>query len=647
MVRKGNEGVGAPSAKEYYINNINNNVLFIVFDNGETCKINLLEHASVFAEDHGIPFEVARQMIPIGIEKICFEGDFEGFDEHVAQFGIYSDQQIQMLHYYFRKLLYENKNISPIPDYFRTTNIEKDPITHEIIEETIEHVSEIESLLKRPISNRIHNFDARQQGSGKTYAMIQKINENVEGKDLVIGLEHKVLDEIASKITKPNIVLKGFSSICARYHEQSKEGQIIRELYETNDVEKIPNKNICQYMGCSCEYSTQFTEARNEGVTVLMPVNFLHIFELNEFDRIFVEENIFGNNFKMKWNRSYLISEIAKLRHVDDFQIKAKLKTIKLKHKLAEDIRNKNQGSLSIYAEEYKQMINKNNERWIGVAGQVKDIKGFKKGFCNLKIDNLILYLEISQRDEKEKLIRDGHIDFDYQMLLFYKQMHHDRDIQYNCARENLVKNEFLNQLKIFEYLFPHYHGIMNITYSNKTRKTSKLIKHGKAGWYRTDYASYFANRGSEIENLIKYQKYKKNKKVFILTYMENVVDGKYLGCDAIYFGAAHGLNKFEKYDVLIVIGTFLPSPDGYMKNRLKYFIEEAVDFNDEKMYVKFSNGMKVPKHPIDYAYFMSYQDDVRDSVHRARALNHDVEIHWFGNNIPKKLLEEMSYKEV
>ena len=96
MVRKGNEGVGAPSAKEYYINNINNNVLFIVFDNGETCKINLLEHAFVFAEDHGIPFEVARKMIPIGIEKICFERDFEGFDEHVAQFGIYSDQQIQM-----------------------------------------------------------------------------------------------------------------------------------------------------------------------------------------------------------------------------------------------------------------------------------------------------------------------------------------------------------------------------------------------------------------------------------------------------------------------------------------------------------------------------------------------------------------------
>jgi len=112
MVRKGNEGVGAPSAKEYYINNINNNVLFIVFDNGETCKINLLEHAFVFAEDHGIPFEVARKMIPIGIEKICFERDFEGFDEHVAQFGIYSDQQIQMLHYYFRQLLYENKNIS-------------------------------------------------------------------------------------------------------------------------------------------------------------------------------------------------------------------------------------------------------------------------------------------------------------------------------------------------------------------------------------------------------------------------------------------------------------------------------------------------------------------------------------------------------
>ncbi|MPN36146.1 hypothetical protein SDC9_183653 [bioreactor metagenome] len=83
------------------------------------------------------------------------------------------------------------------------------------------------------------------------------------------------------------------------------------------------------------------------------------------------------------------------------------------------------------------------------------------------------------------------------------------------------------------------------------------------------------------------------------------------------------------------------------MQNRLKYHIEEAADFNDEKMYIKFSNGMKVPKHPIDYAYFMSYQDDVRDSVHRIRALNHDVEIHWFGNNIPKKLLKELSYKEV
>ena len=253
------------------------------------------------------------------------------------------------------------------------------------------------------------------------------------------------------------------------------------------------------------------------------------------------------------------------------------------------------------------------------------------------------MFLEWDEKMQKEKYYEFNQIiSIPYQQLLFYKQEKYNIPLNYNCA--TFPKNEFLRELKKYESRFP-YTGVVEIRTSKlENKKYFKIIKHGTAGFFKSHIMSDLEEYKPKIQKLIKNLKQRKSKKICFLTYMDLVEDGKFMGCDAYYFGASHGINKYRNYDVLIVYGTDLPDN----KTWFQYFEEhhpdeEVPDFSDWEK----EDGKHVPKDiRLQQFYREKFEEDVYDSVHRLRPLFRKVEVHWFGKNIPSRFFDEASYEE-
>ncbi len=485
-----------------------------------------------------------------------------------------------------------------------------------------------------------HFIDARQPGVGKTTNMLNSINSNTEGKDLIIASSHEFLEEIKKKIKKKFVVLKGFSRACQKYNDDTKEGEIIREMHK----KEIPNKLICMYMKCqgACYYRNQFSQAIKEDVSVGMPIQFLHLYEFYLFNSIHIEERVQGS-FKLEWNTKEIRKELFKLINDIDSQ--------KLK-KIQEYIKNKDFKNLQSEAAYLSDAIMESNTKKVTNYTKVhkevaKPDSKFLNHICKLNVNNLLFYLELESRDKENKLENNlNSISLSYQQLLFYRQLDYNIDLKYNCA--SFPKNEFLHYLKVFEELYPQYTGVVQIKRSHHKNKNVKIIKMNNSGHYKSHLNPQLTTYKPIIKKLIRNEKYNKKKKVCVLTYMGLVKDGKFLGSDAFWFGASHGINKYRKYDVLIVLGTHLPDIDTYENYYLEHHSDEDIpNFEDFDK----SDGKMIPKDERLKAFYKEkFEDDVYDSVHRLRPLwqnnRKNITVYWFGNNVPEKLKEEFDYEE-
>lgn len=474
--------------------------------------------------------------------------------------------------------------------------------------------------------------NARQPGFGKSSEVIDKINElnqdeNSDKKILLIVSSHQLADEVAKRIQIKNrfVVLKGFGRSCAKYDDDTE----IQKAYNEN----VPNMAICTYKKCvgRCYYRDQFTKYKKKGVSVCMPVQFLHVVDISNFDEVYVDERI-ENTFDVKWNSfTHSMKEIQKARLYLKETHQYNKKNRDIIQTLSKALRKKNLDDLKMIESQFNDIMLGCN---IKAGNESSNVEELSERVCRLKISNLILYLEFSEEHSTSK------IEISYQHFLFHKQKHTGSKINYLCA--SFPKNLFLLSLKKFEKLFPDYTGYVTIHSTNKTNKNVTIYNYGDAGYYKSWIDTQIEKLKPEILKLIKREKYNKKKKVCILTYKKLVKNNKFMGCDAFWFGASHGINNFRKYDILIVIGTYMINQDAYIDFCSNYLDDDIVPDFDE--FEKEKGKLK----PKDEIMKMFYEEkvglDVYDSVHRLRPLwRDDIEIHWFGNNIPDKLGHEFT----
>lgn len=489
-----------------------------------------------------------------------------------------------------------------------------------------------------------NNIDARQPGIGKTQEIVDIIN-NREGKNLIIG-DHDFLKDVQPRITKEVLILKGFEKCCSKLGTDTEEGKQIKFMID----HEVPKNVICHCMNCSgrCYYREQWKRLSDDEVQVIcIPVNFLMLFELDEFENVFVEERI-ERDLKAVYDIKKIKVELAKLLKDTDL-----VKPEELQHYI-EIYKTKNLKQIERYTDSLKEIISDSNHRKIErlqKSGMPINEK-FIKSLCLLKVYDLLLYLKFEEHrqfDEEDtkifleiegiKEITVQRIPF--QQILFLKQIKSKKEIRYNCA--TFAKIFFLYHVREFEKMFPEFIADINIQYSNFTNPNFKIIKHGNKGFYRSTIDKNLKEFKKEIKNIIDYNKKQKNK-ICILTFMDHIKNGKFMGCDAFYFGGKHGTNTYRNYNCLIVVGTLLPNHKSY----LEYMRKHHPDLDCEVMY----HGKKGIWEPTDENLKAFYEEiflgDVYDSVHRIRPLWNDKKsiVHWFGNNVPEKLKEEGYFEE-
>ena len=496
-----------------------------------------------------------------------------------------------------------------------------------------------EFIFSKPVEGYKNKINASQCGSGKTTEVIEDMNTNVQGKDLIISNAHDLLYEIQSKINKPFVHLEGFKRLCLKIKDDSKDGRALKELSET----EIPKRQLCKIFcgNNKCGYSSQFAEAAKEGVSVGMTVDFINSYDFDVFDNVYIEEAVSRETILSYHPNRLVMMELSKLRNGRNPN---KYITLDEFTEINHAIREKDIDKLKYWDEKISDAVSTYN--YIIITNFRKNTKNdIHTGICKLNIEKMLMYIEFETRMKEAKIDRYSNdlIIIPNQQMLFYKQMQNDKELKYNCATFN--KLEFFRNLETFEEMFPEFTAQVSIAHTNRTNCETPKIKHyGEELLGSAKFDQNFAKIKPKVVKLIDNLKNRKHKKVCILTFKQNVKDGKFLGCDAFYFGGSHGCNKWRDYNCMIVIGTFLPNT----KNVKEYFNKIYPDEPIPNLSYYETFGVKVPKDDLMRAYYMDfYENDVLDCVHRARPLEKlDMEVYWFGKNIPRQLVKELGVEE-
>lgn len=503
------------------------------------------------------------------------------------------------------------------------------------------------SLDKVYINNVIH---AEQPGSGKSTYMIDQINSEKSKRHLIIGPTHELLEELESKIKIPFKVICGFEHGCPKYND--KKYPQIKEMHDA----KVPAYAICMRLKCAgrCRYREQFAFLKNKKISIGIPVNLLVIVNFDDFDRIFVEESTQKNgHYEDKQKQKELIKEWLKVKHI--FGEEKRNKFMSFLKEMDYNILLSSGMDLSYKIREYNEVM----------AGSSPDDASFMKKVCKLNFDRLIMLLEFKKAMDKTRKDNPDSINtpinnvsvsysktgsisgysivLDWQIILFYMQMEFDQ-LTYMWATFDMAA--FKSQMQLFESWFPRYKTWNLCMTSSMKNLSSTIYLYSKNGYYRSYLKEYDLEA---IREKIKYQK-KLGKKVAVLTYKNAIKKDKFLGADAFHFGASHGVNKYTNYDVLFVVGTYLPGVEFYRKEWVRYHPTEQFPdiINKEgKTDIEYSDDgeYKLPvNEKLRYIYEQTFMEEVYDSIHRVRPLNNPRTIFYYGKNIPYKLKDELYY---
>ncbi|MFP4654476.1 MAG: hypothetical protein ACLFMM_02170 [Methanohalobium sp.] len=393
-------------------------------------------------------------------------------------------------------------------------------------------------------SEPVLEIHSEQPGYGKTQSMVDYINSNPHERHLVLGPSHDFLNELKERIGIRTKIFRGFERGCSRLQRGDKR---VVDLYK-----KLGNSSptlICKVLRCKgrCSYRNQFSQLKNKTYTncVFMPLHFLFYTDIdfNSFDNIFVEEGIKSNSFSNRLKADYL-NEILKLniKNEDD---KAVLNSVR------DCILDNDHVKFYELTNKFSRIVYNHN------ISVLNDGRGKWDNICNINVNELYYNLIFNK-------IGNLNVEIMWEWIIFYKQMISWKNIVYNCASFN--RYTFTHKLRMFREIFPEYKPKINLHKTQFSNPGTKIIRMSKDRTiYKNWMLSYYDEYSDKLWKLVKNNKYNHNMRVCFLTYkymIENKLDIKGLnrennifGSHAFWFGAGHGINTYEGFDVLIVFG--------------------------------------------------------------------------------------------
>ena len=483
------------------------------------------------------------------------------------------------------------------------------------------------------------SIKAWPQGYGKTTELIKKLqSEGLKKPEdrklfLILCQEYATLEEYAG-IEGLQVIRKFGKNICQIYSE---------------DIEKLHNKGkgvqpmyICAFHilnklcnSKDCEYKKQFKAIDNNCSIATIP-HLLPLLDIFKYDYIYIDENFMNNK---EFNSSLRFkTEILKLKST--YKKKGR---IKLWEELSERYNEFNYNWFGGHFPYLNEAVREYNEQITETAKSTKDLNKC----CQLMPDDILLYHKYKDYASYNEGKHVHEIPWNY---VIFDLMHAHRDIKVTHLSASFNEHLFKSNIKKWENIIGrvkvnytiernHSPGRGRVVYFNNELRCQKGKNGDGVNKWKKDARTNIKRIRDKINQRIK-RKTDTEKKVLILTYKILINEGKYGTNDAFYFGGEHGVNSYNEYDCLVVLGSLIPNPDNLKKLYKKYYPENdisIVDFNGK------SNGVSFRYNDPDVQTIFEeeFEKSEYDSINRIRPLISDYkEIYIFGY-IPSQFIRD------
>lgn len=468
------------------------------------------------------------------------------------------------------------------------------------------------------------------QGFGKSHNL--KNNLTVGGaKDpkerslsVILGQEHVLLREYDG--IEGVQVIEKFEDKC-QIIDTEKD---VRKLY--NGGKGLEPSSICGYYNnngacdpSSCPYKEQF-KARYEEVSIATTPHLLPLLDISKYEHIYIEENFIGNR-SYEWPSNFE-TELKKLKGTYEKRGWGGL--------WYELFKRHDEFDYNWFSSHYDNLIEAKVEWNKWVSENAKSTNELMKKCCYLKPDDLLLFYKYQKHSYFNFETFKREIPWDY---IIFDLMHNYRhiDVKYLSAsfkehffRLNAKRWEKINGNAKVNYTIEKVDvqgKIINVCTESKFAKwkfnkeiRKVTIKESKANVKRIKekYKQRYRRKGKEA-------------KIAVLTYKCLIQDDKFAGLPAFHFGANHGVNTFKDFDVLIVIGSYIPNPKSLKKLYNQYYPEkDIVKVNFKGKPIGISYVFNDPN--VQKIYEAHFELDEVDGIHRIRPLlSENKEIYIFG----------------
>lgn len=477
------------------------------------------------------------------------------------------------------------------------------------------------------------------QGFGKSHNL--KNNLTIEGAkepkerslSIILGQEHILLKEYDG-IEGVQVIGK-FEDNCELY----KSEEDVRILY--NGGHGVDPSTICGYYNnngtcdpSSCPYKEQF-KARYEKVSIATTPHLLPLFDILKYDHIYVEENFIGNK-SYEWPSNFE-TELKKLK---DTYIKRGWGGL-----WYELLEKNDEFDFNWFSSHYDNLKEAKVEWNELVAENAKSPNELQKNCCYLKPDDLLLFYKYQTHAYFNIDTFAYEIPWNYIILDLLHQYRHinvtylSASFKEHFFRLNAKKWEKINGNAKVNYIIEKVDiqgKIINFCPDLKFPKwklkdkeiKKEAIKESKANVkrFKEKYKQRYRRTGIET-------------KIAVLTYKCLIKDDKFAGLPAFHFGANHGVNTYKDFDVLIVIGSYIPNPKSLKILYKQYYPDnEIVKVNFQGKPKDISYVYNDPD--VQKIYENHFELDEVDGIHRIRPLlNENKEIYIFGY-VPSPLLK-------
>jgi len=236
----------------------------------------------------------------------------------------------------------------------------------------------------------------------------------------------------------------------------------------------------------------------------------------------------------------------------------------------------------------------------------------------------------------------------DFQQYMMYNHLNSRTKIHFSDATFAQRKLLHVELIMSFKKLFPEYLCRCEVlTQHIKMDSTLWIPMRINCKFNKSNMEDDMQEHGKSIQNKITYLK-KQGKKPCILTYKTCLrSSGTLFGCTAYYYGSAGGVNTYEEYDVLIVIGTHRPPEAWFEQQWNKYYGSKRGKMPALRWVV---DEKERTSYPSDDTLKLIYlclwiPKDIENLLHRVRPTRHNVDIYYYGYNVPEDMKRQMDVK--